>query len=919
MNLTGRWRGSLDATDVGSVEKWYAGALPGSLECDLPGSLAVQGIGEEITVNTPWTGTIFDRAFFDSDSYAKFREPGNIKVPFWLQPDTYYMGAAWYQREIEIPAAWSGKRVLLSLERPHGQTTIWLDDQPIGSGDSLSAPHEFVLSGELRAGRHRLTIRVDNRLHVEVGENAHSVSDHTQGNWNGVTGVIELRATGQEWIQDLQVYPEVESRSVTVRGKVNGFGELTLEVAPRGKNFVGAQRILSIAPGESGTFETRLVLGEAAQLWDEFQPALYDLTARFAGDAKTVGFGLREFATCGTQFTINGRPVFLRGALDCCIFPATGHPPMDVESWRKILRTIQEHGLNHVRFHSWCPPEAAFIAGDELGIYFQVECAVWPNSVAVLAFNSPAGIGDGNEVDRWAYQEGERILRAYGNHPCFVLMACGNEPGGPQHRRYLSEWVRHFRARDGRRLYTGAAGWPELPENEFQVIPDPRVHQWGDGLKCRINGRPPATLVDYREIISSREVPVISHEIGQWCAYPALGEVGKYRGHLQPRNFEIFAESLAAHNLTQQADDFVYASGKLQALCYKEEIESALRTPGLGGFQLLGLQDFPGQGTAPVGVLDAFWTAKGYLSAAEMRRYCSATVPLARLPKRVFTTEEHLEARLEVAHFGSAPLLDPCISWELVIAEGGTVLRGELPRRTIPSGNLVELGPICVDLKGLSAPAKYRLLVSIKTAEDAYENHWELWIYPRSVDPEKPKGLFVARSVTEAIARLKGGGEVLLIPQPTATGSQVALGFSPIFWNTSCTQGQPPHTLGILCDPTHPAFRAFPTDPHSNWQWWYLIQHATAVVLDNLPPQVVPVVQVIDDWFTNRKLGLVFEARVGAGNLLVCSIDLLEGTEENPVARQFLHSLLEYVGSSAFQPTVELSEAELKSLFKHDA
>ena len=237
----------------------------------------------------------------------------------------------------------------------------------------------------------------------------------------------------------------------------------------------------------------------------------------------------------------------------------------------------------------------------------------------------------------WLYREAERILKAYGNHPSFMLMPYGNEPGGKKAGAWLAQWVTHWRAADSRRLYTSGSGWPQLPENQFHVTPDPRIQAWGDGLNSRINAKAPETTTDYRDYISQRSVPVISHEIGQWCVYPNFKEIPKYTGYLKPKNFEIFRDRLQANGLGALAQKFLLASGRLQALCYKEDIESALRTPGMGGFELLDLHDFPGQGTALVGVLDPFWEEKGYITAKEYSRFCNATVPLARLSKRVFT------------------------------------------------------------------------------------------------------------------------------------------------------------------------------------------------------------------------------------------------------------------------------------------
>jgi hypothetical protein len=919
LSLAGEWRFELDREDAGILENWHRRPLEQTVR--LPGALQAQGFGDEVTVATKWTGQIVDRSYFTAPQYERYRQPGNVKIPFWLQPDKHYAGVAWYQRDVEIPSGWRGKRVVLTLERPHWQTLVWLDDQVIGSNDSLSTPHEYDLGTGVAPGPHRLTVRVDNRLIVDVGVNSHSISDHTQSNWNGIVGRIELTATDPVWIDDLQVYPHVETRSATVRGRVGnatrqpGRGTVTLsgEVAAAEElTRLPSQTVEVSGDAAGGTFEAEYPLGAEARLWDEFEPALYRLTATLDGGtgARSVTFGLREIATQGTQFLLNGRKTFFRGTLECAIFPLTGHPPTDVESWKRIIRVARAHGLNQIRFHSWCPPEAAFVAADEMGFYYQVEVASWANQSTRL--------GVGLAVDQWLYKEADRILRAYGNHPSFVLMPYGNEPGG-RDREYLARWVEHFKARDGRRLYTSGAGWPQIPENEFHVTPDPRIQAWGDGLKSRINARPPETRTDYRDYIRARTVPVVSHEIGQWCAYPNFDEIPKYKGYLKPKNFEIFRDSLIENGMGEQSRDFLRASGKLQVLCYKEDIEAALRTPGMGGFQLLDLHDFPGQGTALVGVLDPFWESKGYVTAAEYRRFCNSTVPLARLAKRVFTTDETLQADLEVAHFGRTPLPNASATWKLVGDTGTVVASGRLPARTIPVDNGVALGTVRVDLDKVPAPARYKLVVALAPAR--IDNDWDVWVYPPRVNAEPPSGVVVTDDLDEAaLAALRTGGRVLLlIPPDRVKGDalgKVALGFSSIFWNTAWTRRQAPHTLGILCDPKHPALADFPTDDHTNWQWWYLVSRAAAMILDGLPAALRPTVQVIDDWFTNRKLGLVFEARVAGGRLLVCSIDLRTGMEGNPVARQMLHSLLRYAASTRFEPTVELTAEQVRGLME---
>lgn len=921
--LAGDWHFQLDRANTGAAERWFTRELTGSFT--LPGTLPARGIGDPITVDTKWTGGIFDKSWFTAPEYAPYREPGNIKVPFWLQPETHYVGAAWFQRDLEIPAAWAGKNLRLLLERPHWKTTVWLDEQELGSNDSLSVAHEYDLGANVAPGRHRLTIRVDNTHQPDIGENSHSISDHTQGNWNGLVGRIELTATAPVWIDDLQVSSRVQlpgkssgmavpsivnDRVVTVRGHVRRAGNHPLPATVQLRAATNGP-VQNATIAADGKFTANYALGSGAALWDEFSPVLHHLTATLDnGERREAVFGLREISTQGRQLLINGRQLFLRGTLDCAAYPRTGHPPTDIAEWKRILGVARAYGLNHIRFHSWCPPDAAFSAADELGVYLQVEVASWPNWSTTL--------GDGKPVDAWIDAETARILRAYGNHPSFIMLCAGNEPGGDHHAAWLSAWVTRQKSVDPRRLYTAGAGWPEVPENDYHLRSEPRIQHWLEGLASRINRLPPETRTDYRDFIGARSAPVISHEIGQWCVYPNFAEMVKYTGYLKPRNFEIFQASLKHHGLLAQAHDFLIASGKLQALCYKEDIESALRTPEMGGFQLLGLNDFPGQGTALVGVIDAFWEDKGYITAPEFRRFCASTVPLARLDKRIFTTDEHFAADLEVTHFGAAPLAHATPNWKLVSDDGRTVAGGQYPARDLAFG-INKLGHLDFALGTVPAPARYKLVVALDGTP--FENDWDIWVYPPAVQVASPAPATI--SVAEkldatTLAKLEAGGTVLLgIPparvKPDPVKGKIELGFSSIFWNTAWTNGQAPHTLGILCDPKHPALASFPTDSHSNWQWWYPVTHASAMILDGLPAELQPIVQVVDDWVTNRKLGLVFEARVGVGRLLVTSIALNEPVLD-PVRRQLRASLLNYMASPAFKPTVTLTAEQVAGL-----
>jgi len=902
IDLSGTWQIQLDPHDMGQTKD-------GQGTVKLPGIITAQGFGEKPSMQTQWTGV----GWRYPELFKEWQAPDNFKFPFFLQPPRHYVGAVWFQREITIPKTWKKQHAILHLERVHWQSTIWVDGAEKGQANSLGTPHVFNL-GILPAGKHTLTLQIDNRLDaVNVGPLSHSVTDHTQGNWNGVVGRMEIYPQPAAHLTQLDVFPNPATGTAHLKIYTEGLSKnATLTLQGHLLNSKNSAFSTQSIPVTGKITEYDLAIPNA-QLWDEFTPNIYQLTATLKSPAGkhhlTTTFGFRSITNQAGRLTLNDHPIFLRGTLECCIFPRLGHPPTDVNAWRRIIKICKAHGLNHIRFHSWCPPEAAFIAADELGFYYQVEVSSWANQ--------SAQIGSGRPLDAWIEAESLRMLAAYGNHPSFLLMAYGNEPGGSNKTTWLTQWVVRRKQQDSRRIYTTAAGWPLVSENDFHSSPRPRIQGWGQGLRSLINAQPPTTDFDWSAFIKKySNTPVVSHEIGEWCAYPNFDEIKKYTGYFKACNFEIFREIARRNGLLDQSHDFLIASGKLQTLAYKHDIEAALRTERFGGFQLLDLHDFPGQGTALVGVLDAFWDSKGYITPEEYHRFCGPIVPLARLKKMVFTTDETLEAELLLSHFAPRdfPQLRP--TWTLKTVAGKIVAEGKLSARKVSAYGLRPLGTLRVPLQKISAPAHLQLTVGAEN--QPFSNAWDIFVYP-SVLPKEPATPLITANLEQALSALAAGEKVLWMPPAKKIANDpnrpLQAGFSPIFWNSVWTRWSPPHTLGVLVDPQHPAFRQFPTDFHSNWQWWQIQQNAQPFILTPMR-KLHPLVQVIDDWVTNRKLGLVFEARVGKGRLIACSADLSSNLESRPAARQLRSSLLHYMNSPDFKPTVSLKPAELQTLIK---
>lgn len=910
IDLQGTWRFDIDAQDKGLTEQWYSRML--NDEIVLPGSMTENRKGDAVTLHTDWTASIYDSSFFFNPRLEKFRKQDNLKLPFWLTPIKYYVGAAWYQRDVVIPNSWKGERIILFLERPHTETMLWINDKEVGMQNSLSVPHVFDVTPYFKTGKNTISLRIDNRTkEINVGKDSHSITDQTQGNWNGIVGRIELQATPKTYIEDIQIFPDLKAKKAVITVSIEGStsGEILLEA----ESFNGEKRHVvipvkqSFKPrGKATSLSIDLPMGENMQLWDEFHPNLYRLTATLqtkAGkDVRQVQFGMREFTIQDKYFYINGRKTMLRGTVENCVFPLTGYAPMDVESWERVFRICRQYGLNHMRFHSFCPPEAAMIAADLVGFYLQPEGPTWPNHGSSL--------GDGRPVDDYLWEEAKRIVKQYGNYPSFAMFAIGNEPRG-RWVAWVSKFVDYWKETDSRRVYTGASvgnGWAWQPRNQFHVKAGARGLTWSDER--------PESNSDYQARIDTVRQPYVSHETGQWCVFPDFTEIDRYTGVMRARNFELFRQDLKDRNMGDLSAAFLRASGKLQALAYKNEIEKTLRTPNYAGFQLLSLNDYSGQGTALVGVLNAFWEDKGYINGREFREFCAPTVLLSRMDKFVFENNETMQARIEISHFGEEELKQTSVDWVIKDTYGKIIRKGQLVAKDIAIGNCQNLGTVSFPLAAIDKATKLNLEVSIPCSD--ITNNWDFWVYPTTLPEVNTSNIYVTSTIdTKAKDILNSGGKVLfLLAGKVEQGKDVVQYMTPAFWNTSWFKMRPPHTVGTLIRDNHPIFKNFPTDFYTGLQWWELTNKAQAMEMNSFPADFQPIVQPIDTWFINRKLGMLFEANVGKGKIVVCSADIQSDLDKRPVARQLYYAITKYMTSGFFYPEFNLKLSVIEDLTK---
>lgn len=829
--------------------------------------------------------------------------------------ETYsYEGVAWYEKEVIIPSSWENRPVELYMERTK-VSEVFINGKSVGSRYSVSTPHVYRIDSLFRAGKNHIAIKIDNTRSLLPLGGSHAYSVHTQTNWNGILGDFHVR-----------VLPDISIRQIRTDGLIDGHSTVRMSLTNHSRTLLENEKVritvkdeedkivsqeqmlLNVMPGDS-VYQMEIKIPDLV-LWDEYRPALYTFQIEIEGnDSKSVRSGIRNFATEGTQFINNGRTVFLRGKNECGVFPLTGYASMEIDDWRRYFSTVRSYGLNHVRYHSWTPPKAAFIAADETGIFLQPELPLW---------------GTYRETDTllisYMKQEGRRILEEYGNHPSFVMFSLGNELEGDT--AIMVDIVKELKEADHRHLYalgTNNHYWnPQThPQEDFfvamrhgKVAPDNSTDLRGsfsfaDSDKGGvINCLTPNTLRDFSCANQALGKPAIGHETGQYQVYPNFEEIDKYTGVLRPFNFMVFKNRLEQAGMGRQADAFLKASGALAVLCYREEIEMALRTPDFGGFQLLDLQDYPGQGTALVGILDAFMESKGVISQEKWTQFCTDVVPLARFPKYCWKNDELFTAEVQIAHYGQTDITGKTVSCTLSVESGETVYSKDIICPVISQGQLNSLATLHIPLNDIRKPVKMIFQIALK--ETGYRNAWDIWVYPSGGTTKIAEANFDGVTVTrdkKLFEKLyEAGDPVLYIPVKEDIRAQSVGGlFISDFWNSKGFKGvaeslgiEPsPGTLGLLIEnPQHGIFNSFPTDSHTNWQWWNIVKNSRPIILDDMPTGYLPIVQVIDNFDRNHRLGLIYQ--LPESKALVCSSDLFACSNE-PEVEALFHSLMEYL------------------------
>ncbi len=873
IDLSGNWRYETDLSDIGISEKFFKRKLNNE-NFIIPGDACLNKVGKEFVP-------------FEEFSYEAVRT---------LRPHYEYIGALWLQREFTLPQEYENKHITLFLERVNIASDLWIDGVKIDRQIiEITTPHIYNLTGKISAGTHTITLRIDNRNLLNIDGMASGYSVDTQSIWNGIIGKTEIRCEEIFHTSNIQVFPNEHS----VKIKLTAHSDCLM---PKDKRSVSFE-IYALSPDginletkkyTSVLYRQKQILYfdydiENPQYWDEFNPVLYTLHVRMTyedtTDEKEVSFGMRTISTKGSEFILNGKPIALRGTADSGIYPITGYPPTDLETWLKTFNTLKEYGLNHMRFHAWCPPEAAFTAADMTGIYILAEMPLWLNT-DVCALST----GDDPIHKTYYHNEAMNISEHFGNHPSFIMFSNGNELLGDF--EMLENITTQIKALDNRRLYTLTSNF----ERSVSPVDDYYSAVAYNGQRVRVQVFHDVvsehTRLSYDDVVKNLFMPLVSFEIGQYCVYPDVDSVTDYTGNLRPANLEFIKKEMIKHNVYHMLDDFKKASGHMALLMYKEDIEASLRTHKMGGFELLSLSDYTGQGTATVGLLDVFWNSKNIITAEEFRHFCSPVVPLLKAD-RIFMNTDTFEAEFDLYNYSQADIKNPVFC--LTLYDGETKI---LQKETTENA-------ISFPLDFITKPTMIKAVLSV----GEYSNSWNIFVYTNE-DTKCDVPIF--DGITDEFIKLTKTGEkaIVMMNRDNLLHSFDGL-FKPTFWSPAHFKSD--RTNGLMCDSTHRIFDTFPTTQYADFQWKHPVDNCVCADISSLPKDFKYIVEPVPNFCDNVRRSPLFEAKVGKANVLFCGFDF---SVDKTAIKALENSIYRYVNSSDFAPCQSLTVDEIKKLFK---
>lgn len=882
IDLDGQWDFQLDPQNVGQSERWFDQQSQFTNTIRVPGTWEAQGYGEH-------SGILRHQ----------------------------YAGAAWYRRNLAIPAEWNSKLVILHIGGAHRLTRLFVNGIDFGEHAGFNAPYSYDITRAVRFGQDNLiALRVENpTFDVQTSPDKQipklpvGMVDYI-ANWGGIYGDVAVEAQNHTHIESVLVTSDTDKHIAAFHIKL-----ATDEVnsASVRISIPGAEPVTSTVAEPSKETALEVSLPDDAPLWSPDHPELLTATIQLLQhgieiDSVTQRFGFRRISTRGNVLLLNGKPLYLRAFGDDDVEVLNGFPPSSPDVCLKRMQLAKSFGFNAVRFHSMTPPECYFKAADQVGILIMAEL---PAAYTQFFFAHRD----------FLRSELVNTLTAYRNHPSLLSLAFGNE--------FNLRWLPTDADRN-----TMMAALADFYKLAKQLAPATLIMS-NDGFDLR-----PTDMVSV-STAPPPDRPTVRHEFGGYlCSLPDPGLIDRFTGVMIPTWLEAKKQWIADNKLDSAYPQYLKNSIRLQQLGRKFQIERTRADHTVTGYDYWLLVDYPG-GTGEgdsweEGWFDYLWNPK--VSPEQGHELNSAVLPLidAGVDERTLWSSESRHIGVSISNYGDEGITNGVLSWTLT-ANGDQLDGGEFHGVNVPLGSVEKVGQIVLRAPQDEHPQKLELTTTIKSRSTSNTNHWEFWVFPagkllvpsprqitvntewpelhrvypwlkESSGRSSPDGLLITDKLDHiALAHLRSGGSVLLAmkQQPDAQG----IAFFPASGGA----------MGTLI-PDSAALGDFPNDGFADLQFEDLLNGASPLPVDGWPIQLTPILGVIrtTSGFLSKQKGLshaayIFEVQAHGGKLLVTSPGLWNHyDEDHPAAIYLFDRLLRYATSDRFAPVVQLSDELLQ-------
>lgn len=912
INLSGEWEFKLDPLDVGRAEKWFQNKEPYERRIHVPGAWNAQGVN---FAAKPQLLQYEEQRLTEQKALNKLGTLGVQRESERLF--SVYPGPAWYRKSVTIPADWSGKIPWLIFAGVHREAEVWINRQPAGTHHSYLIPFRIDLSPYTKPGEQmQIDVRVDARRRPDVDPlmGCLDTLDFLYVTWGGLHGPVRIEATAATRIGDVFVKPQLTTETAEINVEVGGQRSERISVSaeivePNGLSVASAQKEL----GPNSTSIELSVPVPKAKLWSPKSPFLYTVGIRLMAsnrviDTRAVRFGMREFRVAGSQFLLNGQPIFLRGYGDDCIYPLTICPPSDKAEFQRRLSLARAYGFNYVRHHSWTPPVEYLEAADELGMMLQ------PEFPFAYRWDLPATA----EAKRSALEQWEANIRLHRNHPSIVTWCLGNE------------------------LYDSFDLAPEMYRIAKRLDPSrPVIDSDGCNFKHKERDTLDFLVVQFNEgssigfqdskynIPKDVSKPVVAHEMGYFVTLPQLNQFDFFQNGLRPYWLYQARNLVTSQGLEKAYPEWLKASYRLQAVSLKSNLEAARRSR-LNGTSVWLFQDYP---NCAEGVVDMFFHPKG-VPPEEFRKYNSSTVLLLETPRRNWRGGESIDLKFAVSRFEDEPTVNARLNWK-ISTDDETMASGGRDGLQIRAGGVQDLPASKWTVPNGGGARQATLSAELIDSNGRTENSWRIWIFPPDSTATPDKSIAIlgfdrlseifpnARAISNytvstdtdlilttqlrpgVINYLSAGGSVFLL-DPEGTFPVEKTNFRLSSWDG----GGP---SGTIFDRQHPALRYMPSEGWCDLQFYPLIQGSKSILLNSLPNRIEPLVRCIDRPTRLADRAYLFEVSVGRGKLLVSGFNFAGAIElKDPAAAFLLNQFVRYALGPNFSPLTHLPVETLK-------